>query len=72
MIGWSSPGRRSLAHQHLHRHDHDRGTIGGFLGAGVDVHVSRHLSIGLMGGFNWMADFPEPRSAGARTTAASS
>jgi len=35
-------------------------TIGGFLGGGVDVHVSRHLSIGLTGGFNWMADLPEP------------
>jgi len=35
-------------------------TIGGFLGAGVDVHLTRHFSIGMTGGFNWMADLPHP------------
>ncbi len=34
--------------------------IGGFLGAGVDVHLARSFTFGFNGGFNWMADFDEP------------
>lgn len=35
-------------------------TIGGQLGAGVDIHLSRRWSFGLSAVFNWMADFAEP------------
>jgi uncharacterized caspase-like protein len=37
-----------------------QGTVGGNLGAGVDFHVARSFSIGVGGGYNWMADFPQP------------
>ena len=33
---------------------------GGHVGAGVDFHVARWLSIGVSGGYNWMLDFAEP------------
>jgi hypothetical protein len=33
---------------------------GGHLGAGVDFHVARWLSVGVSGGYNWMLDFAEP------------
>jgi len=39
-------------------------TVGGHVGAGVDVHFARSWglswSLGLSGGYNWMADFSEP------------
>jgi len=35
-------------------------TIGGLVGAGVDVHLARSFTMGISGGFNWMADFSEP------------
>jgi hypothetical protein len=35
-------------------------TIGGHLGGGVDIHLSRRWSFGLGAAFNWMADFAEP------------
>jgi hypothetical protein len=35
-------------------------TIGGNLGAGVDVHLARSFTLGLNGGLNWMANFEEP------------
>ena len=35
-------------------------TIGGHVGAGVDFHVARSFSIGVNGGYNWMADFSKP------------
>jgi len=34
--------------------------VGGHLGAGVDFHVARWLSVGVSGGYNWMLDFAEP------------
>jgi Caspase domain len=34
--------------------------IGGHAGAGVDFHVARSVSLGIEGGYNWMADFPQP------------
>jgi hypothetical protein len=33
---------------------------GGHIGAGVDFHVARWLSVGVSGGYNWMLDFAEP------------
>ena len=30
------------------------------MGAGIDFHVARWLSIGVSGGYNWMLDFAEP------------
>lgn len=33
---------------------------GGHVGAGVDFHVARWLSVGVSGGYNWMLDFAEP------------
>ena len=33
---------------------------GGHVGAGIDFHVARWLSIGVSGGYNWMLDFAEP------------
>jgi hypothetical protein len=35
-------------------------TAGGHAGAGIDVHVTRWLSIGVNGGYNWMNDFAQP------------
>ena len=34
--------------------------VGGHVGAGVDFHVARWLSVGVSGGYNWMLDFAEP------------
>jgi hypothetical protein len=39
-------------------------TVGGDALAGVDFHVARWFSIGVNGGYYWMADFS--RSIGAR------
>jgi hypothetical protein len=33
---------------------------GGHVGAGVDFHMARWLSVGVSGGYNWMLDFAEP------------
>jgi hypothetical protein len=33
---------------------------GGHVGAGIDFHVARWLSVGVSGGYNWMLDFAEP------------
>jgi hypothetical protein len=33
---------------------------GGHVGAGIDFHVARWLSVGVSGGYNWMLDFVEP------------
>jgi len=35
-------------------------TLGGYVGGGVDVHLSRHFSIGLTAGYDWMTDFSRP------------
>jgi hypothetical protein len=35
-------------------------TVGGHLGAGVDIHLNRRWSFGLSAVYNWMADFAEP------------
>jgi hypothetical protein len=35
-------------------------TVGGHVGAGVDIHLSRRWSFGLSAVYNWMADFGEP------------
>ena len=40
-----------------------KGTIGGHLGGGVDVHLGRHWTLGVSAGYNWMADFSEPVGA---------
>jgi hypothetical protein len=34
-------------------------TFGGFVGAGADVVLGRRWSLGVSGGYNWMADFPK-------------
>jgi hypothetical protein len=39
------------------------GTIGGYLGGGLEVHLSRHWTLGLSAGYHWMADFSEPVGA---------
>jgi Caspase domain len=39
---------------------HDEATVGGHVGGGVDFHVARSFSIGVNGGYNWMADFSRP------------
>jgi hypothetical protein len=35
-------------------------TVGGDAIGGVDVHLARLFSIGVSGGYNWMADFSRP------------
>jgi hypothetical protein len=40
-----------------------RASVGGTLGAGVDFHLGRHWSLGVGGGYQWMADFAEPIGA---------
>jgi hypothetical protein len=35
-------------------------TVGGHLGAGIDIHLNRRWSFGLSVVYNWMADFAEP------------
>jgi hypothetical protein len=35
-------------------------TVGGPVGIGVDFHLSRHFSLGVNGGYIWMADFSAP------------
>jgi hypothetical protein len=35
-------------------------TVGGHLGAGVDIHLNRRWSFGLSVAYNWMVDFAEP------------
>lgn len=40
-----------------------KGTIGGHLGAGLDVYLGRRWTLGLSAGYNWMADFSEPVGA---------
>jgi hypothetical protein len=39
---------------------HADSTAGGHVGAGIDFHVARWLSVGVSGGYNWMLDFGEP------------
>lgn len=36
-----------------------RASVGGTLGAGVDFHLGRHWSVGVEGGYLWMADFSD-------------
>ena len=38
-------------------------TFGGLVGGGVDFHVSRGFSLGVSGGYRWMADFSRPIGA---------
>jgi hypothetical protein len=40
-----------------------RASVGGTVGAGVDFHLGRHLTLGVEGGYQWMADFSEPIGA---------
>jgi len=40
-----------------------RATIGGTVGAGVDFHLGRHFTLGVEGGYQWMADFSDPIGA---------
>ncbi len=40
-----------------------RASVGGTIGAGVDFHLGRHWSVGVGGGYQWMADFSEPVGA---------
>ena len=35
-------------------------TVGGHIGGGVDFHIARCFSLGVNGGYNWMADFSTP------------
>jgi len=39
---------------------HSSATVGGYVRGGVDFHVARSFAIGVDGGYNWMADFPQP------------
>jgi len=41
----------------------DQATVGGHVGAGVDFHLARWFSVGVTGGYNWMADFSTPVGA---------
>ena len=41
----------------------DQVTIGGHVGGGVDFHLARWFSVGVSGGYNWMADFSTPVGA---------
>jgi hypothetical protein len=36
------------------------GTVGGYIGGGVDVHLNRRWSFGLSAGYNWMVAFSDP------------
>jgi hypothetical protein len=36
-----------------------RATVGGIVGAGVAFHLGRHFSLGVDGGYQWMADFSD-------------
>jgi hypothetical protein len=40
-----------------------RASVGGTFGAGVDVHFGRHFTLGVEGGYQWMADFSDPIGA---------
>jgi hypothetical protein len=40
-----------------------RASVGGTVGAGVDFLLGRHVSIGVEGGYQWMADFSDPVGA---------
>jgi hypothetical protein len=35
-------------------------TVGGHVRGGADFHLGRSFSLGVDGGYNWMADFNEP------------
>ena len=39
---------------------HSAATVGGHIGGGIDFHIARCFSIGVNGGYNWMADFSRP------------
>jgi hypothetical protein len=39
------------------------GTVGGYLGGGLEVHLSRRWTLGMSAGYHWMADFSEPVGA---------
>jgi hypothetical protein len=41
----------------------DQATIGGHVGGGADFHLARWFSLGVSGGYNWMADFSTPVGA---------
>jgi caspase domain-containing protein len=43
----------------------EQATVGGHVGGGVDFHLARWFSVGVNGGYNWMADFSTP--VGARS-----
>jgi hypothetical protein len=45
---------------------HTEVTVGGGVGGGVDFHLARWFSIGVSGGYNWVAPFNHP--VGSRTT----
>jgi len=40
-----------------------RASVGGTVGAGVDFLLGRHMSLGVEGGYQWMADFSDPIGA---------
>jgi hypothetical protein len=40
-----------------------RASVGGTVGGGVDFLLSRHFSLGLEAGYQWMADFSDPIGA---------
>ena len=61
VIGESSGA--GLTHEGAFAGSRTRGTVGGTLGAGVDFHLGRHASLGVGGGYQWMADFSEPIGA---------
>lgn len=40
-----------------------RASVGGTVAAGVDFHLGRHFTLGVEGGYQWMADFSDPIGA---------
>jgi hypothetical protein len=44
----------------IHTGSRTEATVGGPVGVGVDFHLSRHFTLGVNGGYIWMADFSAP------------
>jgi hypothetical protein len=44
----------------IHTGSRTEATVGGPVGVGVDFHLSRHFTLGVNGGYIWMADFSQP------------
>jgi hypothetical protein len=40
--------------------EHTTATVGGYVRGGADFHLGRSFTLGVDGGYNWMADFAQP------------